>query len=85
MTTPHEPGTPHYEPPDVMDARLIEEIINVEAALGLDLRHPRTTTSLRAATTEALGRLADAHENRAHLFRRLAIRRPPRPRGDTPP
>jgi hypothetical protein len=81
MTTPHEP----YEPPDVMEARLIEEIVNVEAALGLDLRNPRTTASLRAASTEALGRIADAHENLAHLFRRLAARRGPRPTGEETP
>jgi hypothetical protein len=60
MTTPHEPGTPHYpEPPDLMEARLIEEITQLEAQVGLDLRNPSTTVSLRAASTETLGRQAD--------------------------
>ena len=86
MTAPHDPGTAHYpEPPDVMEARLIEEITHVQAALGLDLQNPATTASLKAASTEALGRLADAHENLAHLLRQLAIRRGPRPRGDPTP
>jgi hypothetical protein len=35
VTIPHEPGTPHYpEDPDWMEARLIEEIVQIQAALG---------------------------------------------------
>jgi len=38
MTTLHEAGTPHYpEDPDLMQAPLIEEIVEIQAALGLDL------------------------------------------------
>jgi hypothetical protein len=65
------------EPADVMEARLIEEIVQLQAQLGLDLRNPATTASLRAVSTEALGRIADAHENLAHLYCRAG--RPPRP------
>jgi len=43
MTTPHEPGTPHYpEDPDVMETRLIEEITQLQAQLGFDLLGPST-------------------------------------------
>jgi hypothetical protein len=53
MTIPHEPGTPHYpEDPDVMEARLIEEIVQVQAQLGLDLLDPRSATALRAESRE---------------------------------
>ena len=32
MTTPHTPGDPHYrEPPDSMEAVLINEILQVQA------------------------------------------------------
>ena len=80
MTIPHEPGTPHYpEDPDVMEARLIEEIPQLQARLGLDLLGPKSATALRAASTEALGRQSDRYENLAHLYRQLAIRRGPRP------
>jgi hypothetical protein len=81
MTPPHEPGTPHYpEDPDVMEARLIEEIVNLQAQLGLDLLGPKSDVALRAATTEALGLQADRYENLAMLYRRLAVRRGRRPR-----
>jgi hypothetical protein len=76
MTTPHEPGTPHYpEDPDLMEARLIEEITEIPAQLGLDLVGPKSDVALRAASTEALGKPADRYENLAHLYRRLAARR----------
>jgi hypothetical protein len=76
MSTPHEPGTAHYpEDPDTMEARLIEEIVEVQAALGLDLLGPKSALALRAASTEALGKQADRYENLAHLYRQLAIRR----------
>jgi hypothetical protein len=83
MTTPHEPGAPHYpEDPDLMEARLIEEITQIQAALELDLLGPKSAIALRAASTEALGRQADRYENLALLYRRLAVRRGPRPRGE---
>jgi hypothetical protein len=82
MATPHEPGTPHYpEDPDVMETRLIEEILQVQVQLGPKLIGPKSAVALRAASTEALGRQADRYENLAHLYRQLAIRRGPRPRG----
>jgi hypothetical protein len=32
MTSPHDPGTPHYpEDPDLMEARLIDEITQIQA------------------------------------------------------
>jgi hypothetical protein len=68
-----------------MEARLIEEITQLEAQLGLDLLGPQSALALRAASTEALGRQADRYENLAHLYRRLAVRRGPRPRGGTEP
>jgi hypothetical protein len=81
MTTPHTPGTPHYpEDPDLMEARLIEEITDIQAQLGLDLLGPKSAIALRAASTEELGRQADRYENLAHLYRRLAVRRGSRPR-----
>jgi hypothetical protein len=41
MTTAHEPGMPHYpESPTVMEERLIEEITQVQAQLGLDPARP---------------------------------------------
>jgi hypothetical protein len=56
MATPHEPRTPHYpEDPDLMQTRLIEEIVQLQAQLGLDLLGPRSAIALRAASTEALG------------------------------
>jgi hypothetical protein len=86
MTTPHEPGTPHYpEPAGQMEARLIEEIVQLQAALGLDLLGPQERQALRAATTEALGRQAGRYENLAHLYRQLAVRRGPRPREGAEP
>ena len=86
MATPHEPGTPHYpEDPDVMEARLIEEITQLQAQLGLDLLGPKSALALRAAATEALGRQAGRYENLAVLYQRLAVRRGPRPRGGTEP
>jgi hypothetical protein len=86
MTTPHEPGTPHYpEDPDTMEARLIEEIIQIQAQLGLDLLGPRSAIALRAASTEALGRQAGRYENLAVLYRRLAVRRGAAARGDAMP
>jgi len=86
MTIPHEPGTPHYpEDPDVMEARLIEEIPQLQARLGLDLLGPKSATALRAASTEALGRQADRYENLALLYQRLAVRRNPCPRGEAEP
>jgi hypothetical protein len=82
MTTPHEPGTPHYpEDPDVMEARLIK-ITQIQAQLGLDLLGPRSAIVLRAASADVLGRQADRCENLAHLYRRLAVSRGPRPRGE---
>jgi hypothetical protein len=86
MATPHEPGIPHYpDDPDLMEARLIEEIITIQAQLGLDLLGPKSALALRAASTEALGRQADRYENLAVLYQRLATRRGPRPRGDAMP
>jgi hypothetical protein len=86
MATPHTPGTPHYpEDPDVMEARLIEEIIQIQAQLGLDLLGPKSALALRAASTEALGRQAGRYENLAVLYRRLAVRRGPRARGEAAP
>jgi hypothetical protein len=74
--TPHEPGTPHDpEEPSVMEDRLIEEIIQIQAQLGPDLLGPRSAIALRAASTEALGKQAGRYENLAHLYRRLAVRR----------
>jgi hypothetical protein len=82
MTTPHTPGTPHYpEDPDVMEARLIQEIMDLQAQLGSGLLDPTIADSIRAASTEGLGRQADPHERLAHLYRQLAIRRGPRPGG----
>jgi hypothetical protein len=86
MTSPHDPGTPHYpEDPDVMEARLIEEIIQLQAQLGLDLLGPKNALALRAASTEALGRQAGRYENLAMLYRRLAVRRGPRHSGQAAP
>ena len=86
MAGPHEPGTPHYpEDPDLMEARLIEEIVQVQAQLGLNLLGPRSAIALRAASTEALGRQAGHYENLAMLCRRLAVRRRPHPREDVIP
>jgi hypothetical protein len=45
-----------------MEARLIDEITQVLATLGLDSLGPASTASLRAASVEALGRQADRHE-----------------------
>jgi hypothetical protein len=73
MATPHEPGTPHDpDDPDLMEARLIEEIVQIQAQLGLDLLGPRSEIALRTASTEALGRQAGRYENLALLYRRLA-------------
>jgi hypothetical protein len=81
MTTPHEPGMPHYpEDPDTMETRLIEEIVQVQAQLELDLLGPKSAAALRAASTEDLGKQADRYENLAVLYQRLATRRRPRPR-----
>ena len=86
MAAPHEPGTPHDpEPPDVMEARLIEEIITIQAQFGLDLLGPRSAIALRAASTEALDRQAGRYENLAVLYRRLAVRRGAAARGDAMP
>ena len=86
MTIPHEPGTPHYpEDPDLTEARLIEEITEIQAQLGLDLLGPKSVQALRAASTEALVRQAGRYENLAVLYRRLAVRRSPRPRGEAEP
>jgi hypothetical protein len=86
MATPHEPGIPHYpDDPDWMEARLIEEVTQLQAALGLDLLGPKSALALRAASTEALGRQAGRHENLAVLYQRLAVRRGPRPRLDAMP
>jgi hypothetical protein len=86
MATPHEPGTPHYpDDPDVMEARLIEEITEIQAQLGLDLLGPSSAQALRAAPTEALGRQAGRYENLAVLYQRLATRRGPRPRREAEP
>jgi hypothetical protein len=78
-----ESGTPHYpEDPDQMEARLIEEIVQLQAQLGLDLLGPQSALALRAATTEALGKQAGRYENLAVLYQRLATRRRPRGRGE---
>jgi hypothetical protein len=78
MMASHEPGTPHYSgSPSAMEERLIDEIVQVQAALGLDLLGPKSAEALRAASTEALGRQSDRYENLAHLYRQLAIRRGP--------
>jgi hypothetical protein len=83
MAAPHEPGTPHYpEDSDLMETRLIEEIITIQAQLGLDLLGPQSAQALRAASTAALGRQAGRYENLALLYQRLATRRRPRPRGE---
>jgi hypothetical protein len=60
-----------------MEARLIEEIVQLQAQLGLDLLGPKSALALRAASTETLGRQADRYENLTHLYRRLAVRRRP--------
>jgi hypothetical protein len=86
MAAPHEPGTPHYpEDPDLMETQLIEEIITIQAQLGLDLLGPQSALALRAASTEALGRQAGRYQNLAVLYQRLAVRRGPRPRGEAMP
>ena len=83
MTTPHEPGTPHYaDDPDSMEAVLINEILQVQAQLGVDLLGSSSAAVLRAASTEALGRQADRYEKLPHLYRQLAVRRGPRQRGE---
>jgi hypothetical protein len=64
---------------------LIEEITQVQAQLGLDLLGSSSAAVLRAASTEALGKQADRYENLAHLYRRLAARRGPRPSGEETP
>jgi hypothetical protein len=56
MTTPHTPGTPHYpEDPDWMEARLIEEITEIQAQLGLDLLGPRSALALGTGITAPSG------------------------------
>ena len=86
MTIPHEPGTPHYpEDPDTMEAVLINEILQVQAQLGLDLLSASSAAVLRAASTEALGKQAERYENLADLYRRLAVRRSTRLSGETAP
>jgi hypothetical protein len=86
MTIPHEPGTPHYpEEPSVMEDRLIEEIVQLQAQLGPDLLGPKSEIALRAASTEALGRQAGRYQNLAVLYQRLAARRGPRPHGEETP
>ena len=86
MATPHDPRTPHYpEDPDVMEVRLIEEIVTIQAQLGLDLLGPKSALALQAASTEAPGRQAGRYENLALLYQRLATRRGPRPRLDAMP
>jgi hypothetical protein len=86
MATPHASGRSHYpEDPDVMEARLIEEIVQLQAQLGLDLLGPKSAIALRAASTEALGRQADRYENLAMLDRRLAVRRGRHLRGEAVP
>ena len=86
MATPHEPGTPHYpEEPSVMEDRLIEEIMQVQAQLGPDLLGPKSEIALRTASTEALGQQAGRYENLAVLYQRLATRRGSRPRGEAEP
>jgi hypothetical protein len=67
-----------------MEERLIEEITQLQAALGLDLLGPKSALALRAATIEELGRQSDRCENLAHLYRQLAIRRGPRSREVVP-
>jgi hypothetical protein len=64
-----------------MEARLIEEITQLQTAFGLDLLGPKSAIALRAASTEALGKQADRYENLALLYRRLAVRRGLRGRG----
>jgi hypothetical protein len=72
------PGIPHYpEDPDLMEARLIEEIVQVQSQLGPDLLGPQSEIALRAASTEALGKQAGRYENLAMLYRNLAVRRSP--------
>ena len=68
-----------------MEARLIEEIVQIQAQLGLDLLGPSSPIALRAASTEALGRQADRYENITLLYRQLALPRGPRPRGEATP
>jgi hypothetical protein len=86
MTTPHEPGTPHYpEDPDEVEAALIDEITMILPGLSLDPLHPYEDNTLRTASVEALGRQADRHERLAMLYRRLAVRRGLRLRGGTEP
>jgi hypothetical protein len=68
-----------------VETRLIEEIVPIQAALGLALLAPRSAIALRAASTEALGRQAGRFENLAVLYQRLATRRSQRPRGDAMP
>jgi hypothetical protein len=64
---------------------LIEEIVQLQAQLGLDLLGPRSAIALRAASTEALGRQAGRYENLAALYRRLAVNPRPDPREDVIP
>ena len=51
-----------------MEARLIDEITQIQATLGLDLLGPAKTASLAGASVEALGRLVDRHEWFALLY-----------------
>jgi hypothetical protein len=50
MATPHELGAPHYpEDPDVMEARLIEEITQIQVGTRARSLGPSSTIALRAA------------------------------------
>jgi hypothetical protein len=60
-------------------------ITQLQAQLGHDLLGHSSPLALRVASTEALGRQAGRHERLTHLFRRLAIRRGSRPRGEATP
>ena len=68
-----------------MEARLIDEITQIQATLGLDLLGPAKTASLAGASVEALGHLADRHEWFALLYRRLAVHRGRTHRGEADP
>jgi hypothetical protein len=68
-----------------MEARLIEEIVEVQAQLGPDLLGPQSAIALRTASTEALGRQAGRYQNLAVLYQRLATRRGPRLHGEAEP
>ena len=58
-------ATTHYpEDPDTMETVLIEEIVRLQSQLERDLLGPSSAATLRAATTEGLGRRAAMRTSR---------------------